>query len=111
MEEILEQNRRLREEVQYLERQRDIPAVAELGVGFACTFRFVKTSLSKKTYTKPNPMNDFFPILLSLVATLAVPVFFIQFRRATEAQRRQILFAAVGAVVLAVGMLCFFKFR
>ena len=56
-------------------------------------------------------MNDFALILLFLVATLAIPVFFFQYRKATAAQRRQILFAAVGAFVLAGGMLCFLAFR
>jgi hypothetical protein len=56
-------------------------------------------------------MNDFALILLFLVATMAIPVFFFQYRKATAAQRRQILFAAVGAFVLAGGMLCLLAFR
>ena len=56
-------------------------------------------------------MNHFFLILLSIVATLAVPVFFFQYRKATAAQRRQIRFAAVGAFILAGGMLGFLAFR
>jgi hypothetical protein len=56
-------------------------------------------------------MNDFALILLFIVAMLAVPLFFYNYRRATPAQRRQILFAAVGAFVVAGGMLCFFAFR
>jgi hypothetical protein len=56
-------------------------------------------------------MNDFALILLFMVAMLAVPVFFIMYRKATPAQRRQIVFAAVGAFALAGGMLCFLAFR
>ena len=56
-------------------------------------------------------MNDFALILLFIVATLAVPVFFFQYRKANAAQRRQIKFAAVGAFVVAGGMLCLLAFR
>ncbi len=76
----------------------------------ARTSEIVKPPLTKKTYTEPNPMN-FALILLFLIATLAIPVFFYQYRKANAAQRRQILLAAVGAFVLAGGMLCFLAFR
>ena len=56
-------------------------------------------------------MNNFALILLFLLATLAIPVFFYQYRKATAEQRRQIVFAAVGAFVVAGGMLCFLAFR
>jgi hypothetical protein len=56
-------------------------------------------------------MNDFTLILLFIVAMLAVPIFFHNYRKASPAQRRQILFAAVGAFVMAGGMLCLFAFR
>jgi type II secretory pathway pseudopilin PulG len=56
-------------------------------------------------------MNDVGLILLFIVATLAVPVFFFQYRKANAAQRRQIQFAAIGAFVVAGGMLGFLAFR
>lgn len=54
---------------------------------------------------------NFALLLLFLVAMLAIPVFFFQYRKATAAQRRQIRFAAVGAFILAGGMLGFLAFR
>jgi hypothetical protein len=56
-------------------------------------------------------MNDLFLLLLFVTATLCIPLFFYQYRTATALQRRQILFAAVGAIVLAGGMLCYIAFR
>ena len=56
-------------------------------------------------------MNDLFLLLLFGTAMLAIPIFFRQYRKATALQRRQILFAAVGATVLAGGMLCLVAFR
>jgi hypothetical protein len=56
-------------------------------------------------------MNSLFLLVLFGTAMLSIPVFFLQYRKATASQRRQILFAAVGAFVLAGGMLCFLAFR
>lgn len=56
-------------------------------------------------------MNQLFLLLLFGTAMLSIPVFFIQYRKANAVQRRQILFAAVGAFVLAGGMFCFLALR
>lgn len=56
-------------------------------------------------------MNNFALINIFILATLAVPVFFFQYRKANAVQRREIHFAAVGAFVVCAGMLCFFAFR
>jgi len=56
-------------------------------------------------------MNGLFLLLLFGTAMLCIPLFFRLYRNATALQRRQMVFAAVAAFVLAGGMLCFLSFR
>jgi hypothetical protein len=52
-----------------------------------------------------------FYLFLFISATLSVPIFFVNFRKASPDQRRKMVYAAIGAVSVAAITLLLLQFR